>query len=227
MKSFLRRLMYYGIGFVISTMFVVLFFENRGCSWLPENRVKGSLLTKMIIISEKNRSKFSWLKSEKDFISFANEAEVDFERSQTHADHKVYLFSSKQHKVYFVIPKDAFVGEMVPFDSKQSSKIRFSKEGYGEIIVSPKQKDFLFIQKKDSISTQVKKLNWRDDELAYKIIKDHSKFNFGASNMELKDQKVHTLEVTLDTSMVEIKAIWYKDKMNIIKINSIYSKLCH
>ena len=45
--------------------------------------------------------------------------------------------------------------------------------------------------------------------------------------MELKDQKVHTLEVTLDTSMVEIKAIWYKDKMNIIKINSIYSKLCH
>ena len=225
MKSFLRRLMYYGVGFVIGTAFVVLFFENRGCSWLPQNRVKGSLLTKMIIVSEKNRSKLSWLKTEKDFISFTNEAEVDFERSQTHSDHKVYLFTSKKHKLYLVIPKDAFVGEVIPFLEK--SKVRFSKVGLGEIIVSPSQKDFLFIQKKTELSCQVKKLNWGNDEDVYQLIRTNSKFNFSKSNMELKHQKVHTLELAMDTSKLELKTIWYKDKMNIIKMNSVYSKICH
>ncbi|NDF60498.1 MAG: hypothetical protein EB100_05395 [Crocinitomicaceae bacterium] len=218
--------MYYGVGFVIGTAFVVLFFENRGCSWLPQNRVKGSLVNKMIVISEKNRAKFPWLKSEKDFIQFTNESEVDFERSQTHADHKVYLFTSKKHKLYLVIPKDAFVGELIPFSSTLS-KVRFTKKGYGEIIVSPKEKDFLFVQKKASLNCHLKQLNWDSDEFVYKLIRSKSKFNFGASNMELKLQKMHALEMKIDTNLIAINAIWYKDKMNIVKINSSFSNLCH
>ena len=218
--------MYYGVGFVIGTAFVVLFFENRGCSWLPQNRVKGSLANKMIVISENNRTKFPWLKSEKDFIQFTNEAEVDFERSQTHADHKVYLFTSKKHKLYLVIPKDAFVGELIPFSSKLS-KVRLTKKGYGEIIISPKEKDFLFIQKKANLNCHLKQLNWDSDEYVYKMIKSNSRFNFGTSNMDLKLKKIHSFEIKIDSSFISISSIWYKDKMNIIEINSSFSNVCN
>ena len=78
-----------------------------------------------------------------------------------------------------------------------------------------------------SPTSQVKKLNWGNDEDVYQLIRTNSKFNFSKSNMELKHQKVHTLELAMDTSKLELKTIWYKDKMNIIKMNSVYSKLCH
>ena len=51
--TFLRRLVYYLIGFGIGLIMVIFFFQNRGCSWLPENKVKETILRK-IIISEKH-----------------------------------------------------------------------------------------------------------------------------------------------------------------------------
>jgi hypothetical protein len=52
MESLWRRLKYYGIGFGIGLVFVIFFFQNRGCSWLPSNRVKNSILDRLVVASD-------------------------------------------------------------------------------------------------------------------------------------------------------------------------------
>ena len=52
MDSIFRRLKYYGIGFGAGLVFVIFFFQNRGCSWLPDNRVKNSILDRVLVLPE-------------------------------------------------------------------------------------------------------------------------------------------------------------------------------
>ena len=49
MKSIWKRFQYYGIGLTIGLLFTFIFFQNRGCSWLPENRVKNAILDNVIV----------------------------------------------------------------------------------------------------------------------------------------------------------------------------------
>ena len=43
MGKFLRRLKFYAVGLGIGTIFTFMIFGNRGCSWLPDNRVKNMI----------------------------------------------------------------------------------------------------------------------------------------------------------------------------------------
>ena len=52
MTTFWKRLRYYGIGFGIGCIFVFFFFQNRACTWLPDNRIKNSILDRTIVIQE-------------------------------------------------------------------------------------------------------------------------------------------------------------------------------
>ena len=54
MTNLYRRLLYYGIGFGIGLVCVFFFFNNRGCSWLPENRVKEMVTERLIYIADSN-----------------------------------------------------------------------------------------------------------------------------------------------------------------------------
>jgi hypothetical protein len=42
--------MYYGIGLLFGLLFVVFFFGNRGCAWLPENRIKASIFSQVLVL---------------------------------------------------------------------------------------------------------------------------------------------------------------------------------
>ena len=83
MESFVRRLKYYGIGFGIGLIFVFVFFQNRGCSWLPSNRVKNSFLDRVIVVPV---DQMDYLKSkgitEKDLVQVLNDGEVNFSESK-------------------------------------------------------------------------------------------------------------------------------------------------
>ena len=92
MESFLRRLKYYGLGFGFGLLFVFFFFQNRGCSWLPSNRVKNSILERLIVIPD---AQLEALKasgySKKDVIALLNDGDVDFSESRKQTNPKVYF----------------------------------------------------------------------------------------------------------------------------------------
>ena len=95
--TFLRRLVYYLIGFGIGLIMVIFFFQNRGCSWLPENKVKETILRK-IIISENPLMKIDSMEL------FLSNYEVDFSQSSKDSIEKTYFFKIKEG-IKTVIPQ--------------------------------------------------------------------------------------------------------------------------
>ncbi len=68
---------------------VFFFFQNRGCSWLPENKVKDTILRK-IIVSENPTFKIDSMES------FFSNYEVDFSQSSKDSIEKTYFFKIKE-----------------------------------------------------------------------------------------------------------------------------------
>ena len=82
MTTLKRRLLYYGIGFGVGLIFVFFFFSNRGCSWLPENRIKDLLAQKIIFVSEQNSEVLDKLKiDESEIKKYIANADVYFSKS--------------------------------------------------------------------------------------------------------------------------------------------------
>lgn len=88
-NTFLRRLFYYLIGVGIGLLFVFFVFGNRGCSWLPQNKVKETINHKILISTSKKVSS-------KNFKQTFEVSEVNFEKSNKNSDFKTYLFETPQ-----------------------------------------------------------------------------------------------------------------------------------
>ena len=88
-NTFLRRLFYYLIGVCIGLLFVFFVFGNRGCSWLPQNKVKETINHKILISTSKKVSS-------KNFKQTFEVSAVNFEKSNKNSDFKTYLFETPQ-----------------------------------------------------------------------------------------------------------------------------------
>jgi hypothetical protein len=86
-NTFLRRLFYYLIGVGIGLIFVFFVFGNRGCSWLPQNKVKETINHKILISASKNIPNNSLRK-------ILEESEVNFDKSNKKSSFKTYYFES-------------------------------------------------------------------------------------------------------------------------------------
>ena len=83
MNSWIKRIKFYGIGFGIGLLFVFFFFENRGCSWMPSNRVKNAILDRLIVVSEKTEILMNQKGVDANDILLAlNSGDIDFIKSR-------------------------------------------------------------------------------------------------------------------------------------------------
>jgi hypothetical protein len=89
-KTFLRRLVYYLVGFGFGLILVFFVFGNRGCSWLPKNKVKESISKRFVVsnLTTVNSSNF------KDLIE---NAEIDFDNSDKNTPNKTYFVKLSNH----------------------------------------------------------------------------------------------------------------------------------
>lgn len=94
MDNLWRRLKYYGIGFGIGLIFVLVLFRQKGCSWTPGNRVKTALLDRIVFVDSADNA---FLKlhqiNAKDLQSYIENATVSFMESKRHGNEKIYHFS--------------------------------------------------------------------------------------------------------------------------------------
>ena len=140
MSTFTRRLLYYGIGFSIGLLFVFFFFNNRGCSWLPENRIKTLLSQQIIFVSEKNRDVLKNLRIETDEIKeYIESSEIYFSKSVKNVNPRIYhLEGSTKNQENFVsqivIYDEAFVCELIP-NVFSSSSAKPEQKGLGYPVV--------------------------------------------------------------------------------------------
>ena len=180
MSSFFRRLKYYGIGFGIGLFFVFFFFQNRGCSWLPANRVKNSFLDRVIVLPDAEAKKLKANQLNKqDVIEVLNDGEVVFDKSKKEGDTKVYLLEKNfpgKGKVsfFFTLPKESYFTE-VHFTAKAAQqvshkmayKVKNTEVGVGEILHFPK--DMYFYD--EILKGEFLRLTDNDNQYYYKVIK--------------------------------------------------------
>ncbi|MFM7387568.1 MAG: hypothetical protein ACKO5L_05360 [Bacteroidota bacterium] len=94
MENLWRRLKYYGIGFGIGLIFVVVLCRQKGCSWTPGNRVKSALLERIVFVDSAD---LGFLRSHaieaKELKRFIESATVSFMDSKRHGNEKIYHFT--------------------------------------------------------------------------------------------------------------------------------------
>ena len=94
MQSFKDRLKYYLIGFTFGVIAVVFFFGQRGCSWLPGNRIKNTIAENEIIYGDsiKDLLKCAKITSDEIYNLLNSSGDIDFSESKTHELPKKYVF---------------------------------------------------------------------------------------------------------------------------------------
>ena len=221
MDSIFRRLKYYGFGFGIGLVFVIFFFQNRGCSWLPGNRVKNSILDRVLVLPDSEASqlkKFGLTK--KELTEVLNDGEVLFEESKKTGNPKIYVIekeiaSKGKMKFFFTLPNESFISE-IHFSQKNAKKSKSTKEGFGELIFFPADENLVYPDTNSRVTCQEDALGLINPKDILKLLKKSGKIDFSKSHLSASPKPEHYLLFT-DKKGREIgsNVIWYKNKLNI------------
>lgn len=233
MDSIFRRLKYYGIGFGAGLLFVVFFFQNRGCSWLPNNRVKNSILDRVLVLpeSEAVQMKKNGL-TKKDLTLVLNDGEVLFEESKKSGNPKVYVVEKEisnkgKMKFFFTLADESFISE-IHFSLPNAKKVKSTTKGMGEFIYFPKDDNLVFPDSSARVTCQQGELNLISSKEILKNIKKTGKIDFSKSHLSASPKPEHYLTF-IDKKGREIgcNVIWYKNKLNITNFVSPFKSECN
>lgn len=96
MENFFKRLKYYGIGFGIGLLFVIFLFREKGCSWTPENRVKDSVLQKIVFVDSLDSVYLSKMNVNASALqTIIKGGKISFLDSKRSGNEKIYVFYSQ------------------------------------------------------------------------------------------------------------------------------------
>ena len=232
MSSFLRRLKYYGIGFSIGLVFVIFFFQNRGCSWLPSNRVKNSILERVLVVPDAQSELMKQKKiSHKDIVAALNSGDVVFGESIKNSNPKVYLiekdFAGKGTvSFYFTLPNESYISE-VHVDKEKGTKIKSTKTGKGSILRFPNEKEMLYVDTTQLLTCQKEALGFEKASDLFEVWKKNARIDFEKSALYRSPKAEHYIEFQ-DKKGVWIgsRSIWYKTKINISSFDIPYKLDC-
>lgn len=232
MSSFLRRLKYYGIGFTVGLIFVIFFFQNRGCSWLPANRVKNSILERLLVVPDSQKELMQMQNiSKKDIVAALNDGDVVFGESAKKGNPQVYLIEKDLKnkgtvKFFFTLPKESFISE-VHIEEVKAGSIRSTKVGKGDIIRFPNDKDMLFIDTTALLACQKQILGINKSSELLKIWKKEARIDFEKSALYRSPKAEHYIEFKdKNGNWIGSKSIWYKTKINISLFDFPYATDC-
>lgn len=224
METFLRRLKFYGIGFGIGLIFVIFFFKNRGCSWLPDNRVKNSILERVLVIPETQAAELKKKGfQQKEIIAFLNDGEVNFGGSIKSQPDRVYLIEKEGKELYFSLPEDSFISGVYS-EKPDLSKIR---KGKGKAIRFPNEEHFFYADTTDMVECKLNELGLKNADSLYSIAKQNLILDYDQSVFNKVVKPVHRiLLISEQKDTIACDATWYKNKVNVTNIYSSKLKNC-
>ncbi|MBI2257269.1 MAG: hypothetical protein HYU67_00025 [Flavobacteriia bacterium] len=226
MEKLITRLKYYGIGFAIGLVFVFIFFQNRGCSWLPSNRVKNTILDKTLVISEKEEKIFNEKNiSKKQIVSFLEKGTVHFNESKKEGFLKIYVLSIEKQKLYFLLPKDSYIAE-VQFPSKSIKDTRLTESGFGKALHFPNEKHLLFADSSAFKTCKEKNIYLNDVGRILDKMKNSGKINFEKSKHYASPKATINWVFKDNNDSIEVNTYWYKNKINIFSVTGQKFKDC-
>lgn len=235
MSTFLNRLKVYAIGFGIGLIFVFFFFQNRGCSWLPENRVKNSILDRVIVVQSDEAARLAAKGiTNEEIINMLNDGKVDFGKSKKNTESKIYLLEKDNVKLFFTLPEESYISE-VRLADQPVARIKNSTTGTGQMIRFPQDDDMVFADTMKRISCQLENIGMLQTKLILKSLKANGTIDFAKSDFSLKpraasveDHKAMQYLYFNDPKGRRIGAetVWYKDKITMVLFDLPFETDC-
>lgn len=214
MDSFKRRLKYYGIGFGFGLLFVFFFFQNRGCSWLPSNRVKNAILDRIIVVSDETATILEEHHlTDQDLINVLNDGDVLFQESDKNHESKVYLIEKEGMKFAFSLPYEGYISEA--FVDVKTANLPSTKTGKGSMIYFPNDDYLIYPDSTKLVTCQQEKLGLIEPKKILALLKESGKINFEKSALAVRPKPLQYIEFEYNGEIVGAKSIWYKNKVNI------------
>jgi hypothetical protein len=213
MDSFLKRLKYYGFGFGMGLIFVIFFFQNRGCSWTPTNRIKSSISERIVVIPEsENGFNSDDAKLEMELKDYLENGKIDFGNSKKQEPNKFYKVDLEGHKsLYFTLPNDSFISAVYRSEPKHETI-----KGKARLLLFPEVEDLIFMDTTDLLSCQLLGLGFKDERQLQKELIKNGVIDFNQSSFKDVVKPEHFVEIlTPKGNKMAIKAVWYKSKINI------------
>ena len=220
MTSFWKRLRYYMIGFGLGLVFVVFFFQNRGCSWLPANRVKNTLLDKVLVVQEDHSKIMEEHGLTNDEIAqFLNLGDVEFSLSlkDNNVYPKVFVISrtvnETKHLLAFSIYEDSYIS-LVNYLNEGDTPVRYEQpEGMGDFIRTPSDSGLVFIDQTPYVECVSAPLLLTDGMEIAKKLKESGRIDFSKSNLMLPKAEHYITYKETDSTLVKAKTIWYESRI--------------
>lgn len=220
MKGLLRRFKYYGIGFTIGLIFVIFFFQNRGCAWLPANRVKNTLLDKVLVVPETEKGKLEAANiSNEQLISFLDDGSILFSESLKDQNKypKVYIFEKEfegqPSRVQFSIYEDSYIAPIHYLGSDQAPSRYEELKGMGDFIKLPRDSALVYIDKSNHVQCKSRPIIDKDKAALTQFLKESGQINFSKSNLMLPKAEHYISFMQNDTSLVKAKTIWFESRI--------------
>lgn len=220
MTSFWKRLKYYLIGFSLGLVFVIFFFQNRGCSWLPGNRVKNTLLDKVLVLPEHQKDIMAQhgLTNE-EIAQFLNLGDIEFGLSlkDNNVHPKVFVISrtinETKHLLAFSIYEDSYIS-LVNYLNEGDTPLRYTKfEGMGDFIRIPRDSGLVYIDKTPFLECKSTPLGTKDGLEIAKKLKSSGRIDFSKSNLMLPKAEHYITYLDNDTTLVKAKTIWFESRI--------------
>lgn len=229
MNNFFRRLKIYLIGFGIGLVFVFFFFRNRGCTWLPENRVKNTILGRVLVVPEKDAE---WLKAQgidnKTIVSFLNDGSIAFGSSKKQGNPQVYVVTrevkGKDVTLWFTLPKDAYIAEVRrPVGNVQVCKN--TQSGTGDLIHFPKVKSFVYLDEENkAFVKEQERLGLASAKQIQKYIVNNGEIDFSKSKLKIAPYPIQYLSFTTkDGLKVSARTYWLEEHIRYDQFDAIDS----
>lgn len=216
MNNFLRRLKFYGLGFGIGLVFVFFFFRNRGCTWLPENRVKNTILGKVLVIADDQKQALKQQGIDQStIVQFLNDGDVDFGASKKQGNPQVYSISKevngKTTVLWFTLPKDGYISE-VRMPEGNIQKADNSKKGLAEMIHFPNVENMVYLDKNPEFSKQRTRVGLNEPKQVLKRLKASGKIDFEKSHLKLdRLPEQYVLFSNAKGEKIEAVTTWYQE----------------
>lgn len=223
MANSYRRLLYYGVGFGIGLVCVFFFFNNRGCSWLPENRVKEMVTNRLVYIADSNLTILENLKIKEDELSaFLLNADVLFSKSEKTRNPQIYHLegptdSNDKFVCQIVLHKDALICELVPnqFSAKNTKP---TIKGLAKPIHFPPKENLFYSDSSAHTICQRKALGIEEDSTLRALFLKNGRINISKTDLTKKPKPSYAMVFRTDQGKeVTIFATYFKEKARIYK----------
>ncbi len=210
----MKRLKYYGVGFGFGILFVVFFFQNRGCSWLPSNRVKNTILDRVLVIDQDTEKEMLKMNlSTDDVVQVLNDGDILFGDSDKNREHKCYIIEKEGVTYAFTLPAESFISQVF-VDVKKEIKST-SIKGKGKLIHFPMDDNLVYVDTNSVLGCQQKELGLENPQEILKSLIENGKIDFEKSDLSIRPKAEHFIQFEYKGRNIGANFIWYKDKLNL------------